>query len=121
MKLNEPLLISLALKALSITARGEEFVLAIIADEPMWRPLLNHLNPVWEPELVQDSKQGGRFFIGALDLGFVDYLVKIFPDGEAGIRALAPDGSVKVFALAFGGIDLFHVRYGSPDSSAGVS
>jgi len=120
-KLNEPLFISLTLKALSLTSKGEEFVLAVIhADDPSWRPLLDKLAPGREQKRLNGG-QGDRFSIGVVDTGFLDFLVALFPESEAGIRAPAPDGYVRVFVLAYGGIDLFHVRYVSPGASADVS
>lgn len=119
-KRNRKLLESMALKALTITEIDEEFVLAIIhADEPMWVPLLDKLNPDWEKDLFSDGEdeEGNRFAIGTFDIGLVDFLVNLSPEDEAEIRRPAQDGYVKVFVLAFGGIDLFYVRYGLPEAA----
>lgn len=121
-KSNEKLLASMALKALTITDVDEEFVLAIIhVDEPIWVPLLDKLNPDWENDLFGDGdkKDGNRFAIGTFDVGLVDFLVQVSPEDEIEIRRPARDGYVKVFVLAFGGIDLFYVRYGLPEATDG--
>jgi hypothetical protein len=117
-KLNEELLVSLALKALTVTEKDEEFVLAIIhADEPMWVPLLDKLNPDWRDELFRGDEEGNRFVIGTFDIGMVDFLVNLSPEDETEIRRPAQEGYAKAFVLAFGGIDLFYVRYDRPDNA----
>lgn len=118
-KINEETLVQMALKALTIVEKDEEFVLAIIhADDPVWKPVLDKVNPDWEKDIFPDEGEGDRFTLGTFDVGFIDFLARISPEDEAEMRKPAMSGFVKVFVLGFGGVDRFFVRYDRPESGS---
>jgi hypothetical protein len=110
---------ALSLKALAHLPADEDVIVSVIAaDDPTWKPLLDKLNPDWEQKYFKDGKKGTRLLIGTLDPSFVEFMVQLMPEAESAIRKKAPPAHAKVFALCFGGVDMFFIKYLYPQKTS---